>query len=100
MKKEINMIITNPAENCNNTMNISYHTTLDNVDTYLMYRKKYSRIWKKVFPKVEKVDVFDNVYSINLDRTDNYERVVYLHCKVVLEGLEENTKYFYKIQNV
>ena len=97
MKKEINMIITNPSENCNNSMNISYHTTLDNTDTFILYRKKYSKTWKKAIPVINKVDVFDNVYSINLDRTDNYERVIFLHCKVTLENLEEDTTYFYKV---
>jgi len=97
MKKEINMIITNPSENCNNSMNISYHTTLDNTDTFILYRKKYSKTWKKAVLVINKVDVFDNVYSINLDRTDNYERVIFLHCKVTLENLEEDTTYFYKV---
>lgn len=91
------MIIANPGINCQKEINISWHTDLENINSYLEYRKKGETTWCKVFPKVSKVSCFDNVYSIDLERNDIYERKVFLHCKVNLKKLEVDTKYEYQI---
>ena len=85
MEKLITMVIANPGENCQNEMNISYHTTLDNTDTFVLYRKKYSKTWKKAVPVINKVDFnldeFDHALCIvdtggnHADLTDDYAAI-------------------------
>lgn len=91
------MIITNPGEDCQNSMNVSWHSKVDFNDNYLMYHKKYQKTWKKVYPKSHYVDVFDKVYSITKKRKDFYQDVKFMHHEITLENLEENTYYSYKV---
>lgn len=98
MEKLITMVIANPGENCQNEMNISYHTNVGNKTSFIWYRKKYTRIWYKAYPKMKEIDVFNNVYSINMDRTDKYENIVFLHCQVSLRNLEPNSIYIYRVE--
>ena len=95
--KKVTMIITNPSSDCSNSMNISWHSSLDFNDNYLLYHKKYSKNWIKVYPKSHYVDVFDKVYTISKKRRDFYQDVKFNHHEVTLEGLDADTYYSYKI---
>lgn len=95
--RNISMVITNPAENCHNSMNVSWHSNLDFIDNYIEYHKKYSNKWIKVYPESHKVEVFDNVYTISKKRKDFYQKVKFLHHEVTLTNLEEECIYYYRI---
>ncbi len=95
--KKVTMIITNPGENAINSMNVSWHSSLDFNDNYLMYHKKYSKGWIKVEPVSHYVDVFDKVYTISKKRKDFYQDVKFMHHEVTLTNLEADTYYSYKV---
>ena len=99
MREQNAMIIANPGIDCKKEINISWHTGLDNKGSYLEYREIGEKDWKKVFPTISKVDCFNNVYSVDKNRNDIREEVIFLHCKVYLKNLKVNTNYEYRIDS-
>ena len=95
--RKVTMIITNPGEDCTNSMNISWHSRCDFTDNYLIFHKKYSKKWEKVYPSSHFVDVFDKVYSITKKRKDFYQDVKFYHHEVTLDCLDPDTYYSYKV---
>lgn len=94
------MIISNPGENANNEINISWHTHFNYTKSKLLlttiddinFEKAISIPGEYVY-----CDIFDNVYSITKDREDFYEKSQVLHYHVCLNNLQFNTEYMYKV---
>lgn len=97
MNSKSTMIIANPGIDCKREINISWHTCLDNINSFLEYREVGKETWNKVFPTISKVDCFNNVYSVDKNRNDIREEAVFLHCKVYLKKLKLDTNYEYRI---
>lgn len=97
---ETKMIIANPGINANSEINISWHTDLSHTNSLLVLTKKEDTNWmnSKTYKGIyEKIDVFNHNYSIDSDRNDIYEDVIFLHYHVELKDLEPNTQYMYKV---
>lgn len=93
-------IIANPGENANTEINISWHTSINNLNSKLIFTSCNDVNWNNAITVKGTYylnDVFDGNYSITKDRIDTYESAIFLHYHVCLKNLNPNTKYMYKV---
>lgn len=88
------LIETNPAEDTSSSMNIAWHS--DVVGTYVLYTKDTDTEFKdakKINGQCEALTYTDDGAEDSIEKT----QVTSYKCGTTLEGLEESTKYIYKV---
>lgn len=93
-------IIANPGEDATTEMNISWHTDLQNTESYIIYTKKDDINWEnaiKVNGTYERSEQFNGNYSKNANNEDFYEEAIFLNYSANLVDLDSDTEYMYKV---
>lgn len=89
-------IITTPAENTNNAMNINWHTKI--ASSKLEYTKASDKDFKNAITVVPNEKLWDIKDQANADVNDSFYTNTRYVCSVELSNLEERTKYIYRIK--
>ena len=86
----IRTIYTNPGEDSNNQMRISYHIELGKSGSYVLYTEVTDTAWANA-KKVNATETENNAFTGLNAKGHNF-----IHCTVELDGLKSGTKYMYK----
>jgi hypothetical protein len=94
-------IVTNPAEETNFSMNISWGCdTLLAGKSYLQYMRTSEKDWDNatiIYPDTRRCNTFNNIYSKKPNGENFFENVVFTKCDAIITNLKKGRSYKYRI---